>query len=153
MPTASLSCHNHRTRTGLILLADVMMTKRFDSSWYGSSAGVLRQDRVAACGSYAAAVTEVKRAVITAWFRRDVRDDEWRAAMTEPDAWARRRSVRRSECCSLQTMSICVGWQMPYSPRSPCFVVQPTKPSLNVMRQGLRRRRKPLSALPGEPSP
>jgi hypothetical protein len=45
----------------------------------------LRQDRLAACGSYAAAVTEVKRAVITAWFRRDVRDDEWREAMTEAD--------------------------------------------------------------------
>ena len=36
----------------------------------------LQQDRLAACGSYATAVTEVKRAVITAWFRRDVRDDE-----------------------------------------------------------------------------
>ncbi|WP_141276421.1 hypothetical protein [Pseudonocardia hydrocarbonoxydans] len=45
----------------------------------------LRQDRLAACAGYAAAVTEVRRAVVTAWFRRDVRDDEWRAAMTEAD--------------------------------------------------------------------
>ena len=45
----------------------------------------LRQDRLAACGTFAAAVTDVKRAVITAWFRRDVHDDEWRAAMTEAD--------------------------------------------------------------------
>ncbi|MBW0128053.1 hypothetical protein [Pseudonocardia oceani] len=45
----------------------------------------LRQDRLAACGAFAAAVTEVKRAVITAWFRRDVQDDEWRTAMTEAD--------------------------------------------------------------------
>lgn len=45
----------------------------------------LRLDRLAVCGDYAAAVTEVKRAVITAWFRREVRDDEWRAAMTEAD--------------------------------------------------------------------
>ena len=45
----------------------------------------LRQDRLAACGTFAAAITEVKRAVITAWFRRDIQDDEWRAAMTEAD--------------------------------------------------------------------
>jgi hypothetical protein len=45
----------------------------------------LRQDRLLACGTFAAAVTEVKRAVITAWFRRNVRDDEWREAMTEAD--------------------------------------------------------------------
>jgi len=45
----------------------------------------LRQDRLSACGAFAAAVTDVKRAVITAWFRRDARDDEWRAAMTEAD--------------------------------------------------------------------
>lgn len=45
----------------------------------------LRQERLVACGAFAAAVTEVKRAVITAWFRRDVRDDEWRAAMTDAD--------------------------------------------------------------------
>jgi hypothetical protein len=45
----------------------------------------LRQDRLAACGTFAAAITEVKRAVITAWFRREERDDEWRAAMTEAD--------------------------------------------------------------------
>lgn len=44
-----------------------------------------RQDRLAACGAFAAAITEVKRAVITAWFRRDVQDDEWRSAMTEAD--------------------------------------------------------------------
>jgi hypothetical protein len=44
-----------------------------------------RQDRLVACGDFAAAVTEVKRAVITAWFRRDVKDDDWRAAMTEGD--------------------------------------------------------------------
>lgn len=45
----------------------------------------LRQDRLVACGDFAAAVTEVKRAVITAWFRRDVGDDGWRAAMTDAD--------------------------------------------------------------------
>ena len=45
----------------------------------------LREDRLVACGDFASAVTEVKRAVITAWFRRDVRDDHWRAAMTEAD--------------------------------------------------------------------
>lgn len=45
----------------------------------------LRQDRLAACGSFAAAITEVKRAVITAWFRKEEPDDEWRAAMTEAD--------------------------------------------------------------------
>src|SRR5689334_12890648 len=45
----------------------------------------LRQDRLAACGTFAAVITEVKRAVITAWFRRDEHDDEWRAAMTEAD--------------------------------------------------------------------
>jgi hypothetical protein len=45
----------------------------------------LRQDRLAACGAFAAAITEVKRAVITAWFRRNIQDDEWRAAMTEAD--------------------------------------------------------------------
>jgi hypothetical protein len=45
----------------------------------------LRQDRLAACGTFAAAITEVKRAVITAWFRRKERGDEWRAAMTEAD--------------------------------------------------------------------
>lgn len=45
----------------------------------------LRQDRLAACGTFAAAVTEVKRAVITAWFRRDVQDDKWLDAMTEAD--------------------------------------------------------------------
>src|SRR5262245_28934065 len=45
----------------------------------------VRQDRLVACGDFAAAVTEVKRAVITAWFRRNVKDDEWRAAMTEAD--------------------------------------------------------------------
>jgi hypothetical protein len=45
----------------------------------------LRQDRLVACGDFAAAVTEVKRAVITAWFRRDARDEQWRAAMTEAD--------------------------------------------------------------------
>lgn len=45
----------------------------------------LRQDRLAACGAFAAAITEVKRAVITAWFRRKEHDDEWRAAMTEAD--------------------------------------------------------------------
>jgi hypothetical protein len=45
----------------------------------------LRQDRLAACGAFAAAITEVKRAAITAWFRRNDRDDEWRAAMTEAD--------------------------------------------------------------------
>jgi hypothetical protein len=43
----------------------------------------LRQDRLVACGDFIAAVTEVKRAVITAWFRRDTRDDAWRAAMTD----------------------------------------------------------------------
>lgn len=45
----------------------------------------LRQERLVACAEFAAAVTEVKRAVITAWFRRNVKDDEWRAAMTEAD--------------------------------------------------------------------
>lgn len=45
----------------------------------------LRQDRLQACGTFVAAVTEVKRAVITAWFRREVRDDERREAMTEAD--------------------------------------------------------------------
>lgn len=45
----------------------------------------LRQDRLVACGDFAAAVTEVKRAVITAWFRRDVEDDAWQAAMTDAD--------------------------------------------------------------------
>jgi hypothetical protein len=45
----------------------------------------LRQDRRVACGDFIAAVTEVKRAVITAWFRRDTRDDAWRAAMTDAD--------------------------------------------------------------------
>lgn len=45
----------------------------------------LRQDRLVACGDFAAAATEVKRAVITAWFRRDARDEQWRAAMTEAD--------------------------------------------------------------------
>lgn len=45
----------------------------------------LRQDRLVSCGDFAAAVTEVKRAVITAWFRRNTGDDEWQAAMTEAD--------------------------------------------------------------------
>jgi hypothetical protein len=45
----------------------------------------LRQDQLSACGAYAAAVTEVKRAVITAWFRRETHDDEWRTANTEAD--------------------------------------------------------------------
>jgi hypothetical protein len=45
----------------------------------------VRQDRLVACGDFAAAVTEVKRAVITAWFRRSVKDGEWRAATTEAD--------------------------------------------------------------------
>src|SRR4051794_36084131 len=45
----------------------------------------LRQDRLAACGTFAAAITDVKRAVITAWFRRNDHDDEWLAAMTEAD--------------------------------------------------------------------
>lgn len=44
-----------------------------------------RQERLVACAEFAAAVTEVKRAVITAWFRRTVKDDAWRAAMTEAD--------------------------------------------------------------------
>jgi hypothetical protein len=45
----------------------------------------LRQERLVACAEFAASITEVKRAVITAWFRRNVKDDEWRAAMTEAD--------------------------------------------------------------------
>jgi hypothetical protein len=45
-----------------------------------------RQDRLSACGEFAAAVTEVKRAVITAWFRRETRDDDWLKAMTEADS-------------------------------------------------------------------
>lgn len=45
----------------------------------------LREERLVVCGAFAAAVTEVKRAVISAWFRRDVHDDEWRAAMTDAD--------------------------------------------------------------------
>ncbi|MDT0353959.1 hypothetical protein [Pseudonocardia charpentierae] len=44
-----------------------------------------RQDRLAACGEFAAAVTELKRAVVTAWFRRKNQDDEWRKAMTDAD--------------------------------------------------------------------
>jgi hypothetical protein len=45
----------------------------------------LRQDRLAACGAYAEAITDVKRAVISAWFRREERDEQWRTAMTEAD--------------------------------------------------------------------
>src|SRR5689334_11325211 len=54
----------------------------------------LRQDRLAACGTFAAVITEVKRAVITAWFRRDEHDDEWRAAMTEADRMGAARGGR-----------------------------------------------------------
>ena len=45
----------------------------------------LRQDRLLACGEFLAAVTEVRRAVITAWFRRKDQDEQWRLAMTEAD--------------------------------------------------------------------
>jgi len=45
----------------------------------------LRQDRRIACGDFIGAVSDVKRAVITAWFRRDSKDDTWRAAMTDAD--------------------------------------------------------------------
>jgi hypothetical protein len=44
-----------------------------------------RQDRLKACGEFVAAVTELKRAVVTAWFRRKNEDDERRKAMTEAD--------------------------------------------------------------------
>jgi hypothetical protein len=45
----------------------------------------LRHDRILAFGDFVAAVTDVKRAVITAWFRRADQDDAWRAAMVEAD--------------------------------------------------------------------
>jgi hypothetical protein len=45
----------------------------------------LRQDRRVACGDFVAAVTDVKRAVVTAWFRRETKDDAWRTAMTDAD--------------------------------------------------------------------
>ena len=48
----------------------------------------LRQDRLAACGTFAAAITDVKRAVITAWSRRNDHDEEWQAAWPRPIAWA-----------------------------------------------------------------
>jgi hypothetical protein len=44
----------------------------------------LRQDRVAACSEFAAAITNLKTGVVAAWLRRADRD-EYRAALAEAD--------------------------------------------------------------------
>jgi membrane protein YqaA with SNARE-associated domain len=59
----------------------------------------LRQDRRVACGDFIAAVTEVKRAVITAWFRRDTETTP--GARPRPTPTSRVRQPRARSCaCS-----------------------------------------------------
>jgi hypothetical protein len=45
----------------------------------------LRQERLLACSEFLTAVAELKRAAISAWFRREDKGEEWRSAMVEAD--------------------------------------------------------------------
>lgn len=45
----------------------------------------LRQDRLAACGEFAAAATDLKRGVIATWFRREGDAVEYQKALAEAD--------------------------------------------------------------------